>query len=324
MSKGLLTPLSELLPVIEVFEAEQEYDDSAAELKADLCESLQRLLPDQSGDALFYSVLAGQLSLVFEQHRAKINRRCRNNASGDETRSSTAITTSGTKQTKPSRFSVATHNSSQLTSIQRASLYPESRPRRSQLRSIVPKRTPSPASSVYSQSSNHNHSPTSSSTNYSHSHAASHSSRPTTRSSNSLMSLTGMHVESPRLPFRDWVHGVSKAAAAAANNNNNNNNKPTPSPGQRDSGLALQCEECGADIPCSCEVNCYADQLSAFFTPAAGAVRQPSGLTPYGRGSDDDEDWGVTGRYGDSLLSAPIRMGRDGKVREGLGLVTPV
>lgn len=269
---------TEFLPVVEVFEAEQEFDDSSDELKADLGESLKKLLPDQAGDTLFFHVLAGQLSLVFEQHRAKVNRRCRstqmpdgNAQNGDpKTQASTERT-----RTKASRFSVAG---------QRPSLNPD-KARKSRTHSVMPMTTISPASSVYSQRSSSNYS-------------TSNGSRPPTRSSSLSTSGSGRQVESPRLPFRDWVHGVKF-------------NSELVSPGQRDSGLALLCEECNTE-PCSCVS--YADQLSAFMTPA-----QPSSM-PYGTMTQEagrgDVDWAA--HYGDQLLSAgglPTGSGLDGKAK---------
>lgn len=100
------------------------------------------------------------------------------------------------------------------------------------------------------------------------------------------MSNGSIPVESPRLPFRDWVHGIklSNAAGEAAKESGGT------SPGQRDSGLALQCDECCTD-PCQCGGGggSYADQLSAFMTPAAGPgmMGQASEIG----GSHGDVDW---------------------------------
>lgn len=255
------------MPIVEAFEVEQEFDHSTAELKADLCESLEKLLPDQAGDTMMFQVLAGQLSLVFEQHRAKVNRRCRGNAYsiGGEQKPQADRT-----RPKASRFSVAIYGAGVRSSLS----YPD-QSRRSRTQSIMPRTTNiSPASSVYSQRSSSQYS-------------ASNSSRPPTRSS-SLSTTGGMQVESPRLPFRDWVHSVKF------------NNELVSPAGQRDSGLAMQCEECSTE-PCSCVH--YADQLSAFMTPATGNAQ--TSLTPYGmrstRGSDGGEiDWAA--HYGEHLL----------------------
>lgn len=267
-----------------MFEAEQEFDDSSDELKADLGESLKRLLPDQADDSLFFQVLAGQLSLVFEQHRAKVNRRCRNtqaprpggNAHNGDQKTHTSTERS---RTKASRFSVALCGAQGAASGQRPLLNPPDRARRSRTttRSVMSKTNNiSPASSVYSQRSSSNYSSSNGS------HAPTRSSSLSTSGGGG--SGSGMQVESPRLPFRDWVHGVKF-------------NSELVSPGQRDSGLALQCEECNTE-PCSCVS--YADQLSAFMDPA-----QPSTLTPYGAMSREDGggdiDWAT--HYGDQLLS---------------------
>lgn len=273
---GVLMPCLEFQPAIEMVEMEQELDDSQAELKADLRESLQRLLPNQTDDVCFF--LAGQFQLVFEQHRAKVNRKCRLNAE-----SSSALTSSIEKSKgNPSRFSirniegVVSKNHIAQGANQQAS--PKSkRPRQSQVQPIALKTniTPATSSSVYSVNSN-----ASSSSN----------SKPPTRSS--TLSTVGIQVESPRLPFRDWVQGIK-----FSNNNKNS---------QRDSGLAMdQCEECKME-PCQCES--YADQLSAFITPAAN---QESGLLPpyemASQGSDESEiDWAA--QYDGRMLSAGVPL----------------
>lgn len=170
--------------------------------------------------------------------------------------------------------------------------------RKSQWQSVPARTSISPASSVYSQASAGSH--------YS---LGSHY-QPVTRTS-SLSSAGALHVESPRLPFRDWVHGVKNPGEVV-------------SPGQRDSGLALQCEECNSE-PCQCVS--YADQLSAFWTPAV--VAGSKSLTSRGAVSraveEDDGDW--AGHYGGQMLSAgglmmgpgfngdfeKDRLGRDGR-----------
>lgn len=289
------------MPVVESFETEQEFDDSTAELKADLCESLQRLVPDQAGDSLMSQVLAGQLVLVFEQHRAKVNRRCRSRlqqtAGGGEPKGPAERS-----RAKASRFSVAPYavQGQGAGAGLRSSLGSDrDRARRSRVQPPAPApRTTddtSPASSVYSQRS-------SSSSSYSHS-------RPPTRSSSLSTSTStsagGMQVESPRLPFRDWVHGV-KLHGGGKNNGGSSGNGSSEQLGsgghhQRDSGLALSCEDCGGEEPCAC--GSYADQLSAFMTPAAGALQQQQQqqMAPYGmlsRRSDERiDDWAA--HYGE-------------------------
>lgn len=109
------------------------------------------------------------------------------------------------------------------------------------------------------------------------------------------------------------------------------------SPGQRDSGLALQCDLCGMD-PCQCGGGSYADQLSAFMTPAVtgmgpggqGVGGQPGSMMLEGANSYGGEiDWAA--HYGGSglmstggLLTAsgqgmgPLgRLDEDCEVREG-------
>lgn len=253
---------SEIIPVVEVIEAEQEFDDSSAELKSDLCESLKRILPDQAGDGALFQVLAGQIQLVLEQHRAKILRKCRNDAkNGDKPGPMER------KTTRTSRFSVATSSYGTQGCTRRPSLHSENRTRKTQWQSFPPRASISPASSVYSQASGSHYSLGS---NY----------QPATRTS-SFSSAGALHIESPRLPFRDWVHGVKSTTTT----------NEGISPGQRDSGLALQCEECNSE-PCQCVS--YADQLSAFLTPAVGTGANPL-LTSRGaafRGFEEDGmDW---------------------------------
>lgn len=135
-----------------------------------------------------------------------------------------------------------------------------------------------------------------------------------------------IQVESPRLPFRDWVHGIK-----LNNSNEAGGEVPVPlssSGGQRDSGLALQCYLCGMD-PCQCGGGgSYADQLSAFMTPAPGqglgagqmmlganaanlygsgmvtpANMSKAGNNMYDAGGDHGEiDWAA--HYGGDLMSA--------------------
>ena len=268
-------------PAVEMVEMEQELDDSQAELKADLSESLKRLLPEQPEDVCFF--LAGQFQLVFEQHRAKVNRRCRHNSGCSSSRSSTIERNKG----HPSRFSIrniegiTSKNYTAQGSTQQTSPKLQ-RQRLSQAPPAAPKTNviPASSSSVYSTSSN-----VSSASN----------SMPVTRSS--TLSTIGIQVESPRLPFKDWVQSIK------FNNSGENSS-------QRDSGLAVdQCEVCKMD-PCQCENYAgYADQLSAFMTPA---VAQASGLlAPYvtaGQGNDGNEgEWAA--QYGDNkLLSAGMPL----------------
>ncbi|KAJ0109743.1 hypothetical protein J7T55_004292 [Diaporthe amygdali] len=275
---------SEYLPVVEMVEMEQKLDDSQNELRADLSESLRKLLPEQSEDVCFF--LAGQFQLVFEQHRAKVNRKCRISASGG------SIPSSATEKTKSdssrlSRFSMRNFDPSSLKAptVHSRSASQQSSPksqgrRQSQTQVVPPRTTVSPASSsssVYSQDAVP---------------AASSRSRPATRSS--TFSMSGMQVESPRLPFKDWVQGVKF-------NTTNNEDKNY----QRDSGLAMdQCEVCQME-PCQCEsYNGYADQLSAFMTPA---TTQPPGLAvPYSGMSqvseqDEEVDWAA--QYGNQTLT---------------------
>lgn len=266
-------------------EMEQKLDDSQAELRSDLSESLRKLLPEQSEDVCFF--LAGQFQLVFEQHRAKVNRKCRMSATGESIPSSTSEKKSDSFRV--SRFSmrnfdgntlkaptIHSRSASQLSS-------PKSHGRRqsqAQVQPIPPRTTVSPAStssSVYSQDP---------------APPASNRSRTTTRSS--TFSMSGMQVESPRLPFKDWVQGVKFNATNSEDKNY-----------QRDSGLAMeQCEACQME-PCQCEAyNGYADQLSAFMTP--GTTQQPlSGLAPYSAMSQVSEgeevDWAA--QYGSQSLT---------------------
>ncbi|KAJ4393764.1 hypothetical protein N0V93_002979 [Gnomoniopsis smithogilvyi] len=267
----------EIIPVVEVIEAEQEFDDSSAELKADLCESLKRILPDQTGDGALFHVLAGQIQLVLEQHRAKILRKCRNNAKNGEKWGSM-----DRKMTRTSRFSVATTSYGSQGCGRRPSLHSD-RTRKSQWQSFPTRTSISPASSVYSQASGSHYSLAS---NY----------QPATRTS-SFSSAGALHVESPRLPFRDWVHGVKSTNEGI-------------SPSQRDSGLALQCDECNSE-PCQC--GSYADQLSAFLlTPAVkdGSDSLTSHEAMSRAVEEDDVDWAA--HYGGQVLSAGGLMAASG------------
>lgn len=238
-------------------------------------------MPDQAGNGPLFQVLAGQIQLVLEQHRAKIIRRCRTNASNGSKRASLER-----RPTKTSRFSVATTTYGSNSCGRRPSLHSD-RTRKSQWQSVPTRTSISPASSVYSQASG------------SHYSLGSHY-QPATRT-NSLSSTGALHVESPRLPFRDWVHGVKYT------------NEVT-SPGQRDSGLALQCDECNGE-PCQCVS--YAEQLSAFLTPAV--VAGSNSLSSHGAVSraveDDDDDDGDSdwaAHYGGKMLSAGGYMAGSG------------
>ncbi|ROW08460.1 hypothetical protein VMCG_03184 [Cytospora schulzeri] len=268
---------SDFQPAVEMVEMEQELDDSQAELKADLSESLRRLLPDQPEDVCFF--LAGQFQLVFEQHRAKVNRKCQHNAGSSRSWTSTIERSKG----NPSRFSI--RNIGGITSTNYTAQGAEKRAstkshrqRQSQAQPI-PLRTnttPSTSSSVYSTNSNL---------------PSYNNTKPPTRSS--TFSISGIQVESPRLPFKDWVEGIR------FNKNNENS--------QRDSGLAMEhCEVCKME-PCNCESYAgYADQLSAFMTPAPP---QPSGsLNPYAVGSkgNDEREAGWTAQYGPKIMSGGI------------------
>lgn len=273
-------------------EMEQKLDDSQAELRADLSESLRKLLPEQSEDVCFF--LAGQFQLVFEQHRAKVNRKCRISASGGSIPSS-ASEKNKSDSSRMSRFSMRNFDGNTLkaSGIHGRSASQLSSPRsqgrrqsQAQAQPIPPRTTVSPAStssSVYSQDAVP---------------AASGRSRTTTRSSTFSMSGS-MQVESPRLPFKDWVQGVKFNATS-----NSSDDKTY----QRDSGLAMeQCEACQME-PCQCEgYNGYADQLSAFMTPATG-TQQPSGLAPYSAmgqvGEDEEVDWAA--QYGSQSLTPGV------------------
>lgn len=285
-----------------MFEMEQKLDDSQTELRADLSESLRKLLPEQSEDVCFF--LAGQFQLVFEQHRAKVNRKCRISASGGDMPSSASEKTRS-DSSRMSRFSMRNFDGSTLkaptvhgrSASQLSSPRSQGGRRQSQVQGqtqpIPPRTTVSPAStssSVYSQDA---------------ASAPASRSRPTTTTSrSSTFSMSGMQVESPRLPFKDWVQGVKFNAATTNNDDNNDKNY------QRDSGLAMeQCEACQME-PCQCEsYNGYADQLSAFMTPATGAHQPPhSGLAPYsamGQVSEDEEvDWAA--QYGNQSLTPGV------------------
>lgn len=273
-------------------EMEQKLDDSQAELRADLSESLRKLLPEQSEDVCFF--LAGQFQLVFEQHRAKVNRKCRISASGGSIPSS-ASEKNKSDSSRMSRFSMRNFDGNTLkaSGIHGRSASQLSSPRsqgrrqsQAQAQPIPPRTTVSPAStssSVYSQDAVP---------------AASGRSRTTTRSSTFSMSGS-MQVESPRLPFKDWVQGVKFNAAASSGDDKTY---------QRDSGLAMeQCEACQME-PCQCEgYNGYADQLSAFMTPATG-TQQPPGLAPYSAmgqvGEDEEVDWAA--QYGSQSLTPGV------------------
>lgn len=271
-------------------EMEQKLDDSQAELRADLSESLRKLLPDQSEDVCFF--LAGQFQLVFEQHRAKVNRKCRISASGDSPPSSTSEKNKS-DSVRLSRFSMRNFdgNAMRASTIHGRSASQLSSPkshgrRQSQAQQIPPRTTVSPAStssSVYSQDP---------------APAPSSRSRPATRSS--TFSMSGMQVESPRLPFKDWVQGVKF--------NGTTTNSDDDKKYQRDSGLAMeQCESCQME-PCQCEgYNGYADQLSAFMTPAANN-NQPPGTAPYSAANqvseDEEVDWAA--QYGGQSLTPGV------------------
>ncbi|ROW13545.1 hypothetical protein VPNG_04490 [Cytospora leucostoma] len=265
-------------PAVEMVEMEQELDDSQAELKADLSDNLKRLLPEQPDAVCFF--LAGQFQLVFEQHRAKINRRCRQNTESTSNRTSTIERNRG----HISRFSI--RNTEGITrgyntqSTNQQSQPKLQRQRLSQAQPIVPRTsfTPATASSVYST-----HSSLPSISN----------SQPATRSS--TFSMTGMQVESPRLPFRDWVQGIKFSNGEDGS--------------QRDSGLAMdQCEVCRME-PCQCGSYAgYADQLSAFMTPAAPQAPDSEAAFAMGnQGNDDGEvEWAT--QYGDSMMPAEMPL----------------
>ncbi|PSR81543.1 hypothetical protein BD289DRAFT_438915 [Coniella lustricola] len=291
----------EILPVVEIFEAEEGFEDSSHELKEDLCECLRRVLPDQPGDSLVYNVLAGQIQLVFEQHRAKVSRRCRNSVSG-KSRPAPSMDKS---RVRLSRFSVSasSYGSSRPPFHQRSSSsYSSSyshRPTATNTNTTRPRKTYGQGPPSLSRTNTT--SPTSSSI-YSRDSSMSRRARSMTRSSS-------LSIESPRLPFREWVQGVKLSPESLA----------STSPGQRDSGLAMQCDDCGVE-PCQCGT--YADHLSAFLTPMPGTktgtgMMNPAGLmtavppssatlSPYGNGhseSDDgDVDWAAD--YVDQVLSA--------------------
>lgn len=107
-----------------------------------------------------------------------------------------------------------------------------------------------------------------------------------------------MQVESPRLPFKDWVSGVKF-------NSTNSEDKNY----QRDSGLAMElCETCQME-PCQCDgYNGYADQLSAFMTPAPNTNQPHPGLAPHsamGQVSEDEEvDWAA--QYGNQSVTPGV------------------
>lgn len=269
-------PCPDFQPAVEMVEMEQELEDSQAELKADLSESLRRLLPEQPENVCFF--LAGQFQLVFEQHRAKVNRRCHQDAGRSRNGTSIIDMSKG----NPSRFSIRSvggsisknytgHRASQQASTR------SHRQRQSQAQPIplITSSTPATSSSVYSTNSNI---------------SSSNNSKHPTRSS--TFSISGIQVESPRLPFKDWVEGIR------FNKSNENS--------QRDSGLAMEhCEVCKME-PCNCESYAgYADQLSAFMTPAAPHASGP--LPPYtieGQGNDEGEvDWAAA-QCGGKMISA--------------------
>ncbi|KAI3392042.1 hypothetical protein diail_6316 [Diaporthe ilicicola] len=300
---------SEYLPVVEMVEMEQKLDDSQNELRADLSESLRKLLPDQSEDVCFF--LAGQFQLVFEQHRAKVNRKCRNSASGASGSAAPSSTSEKTRgdSFRFSRFSMrnfdgstlkapaVTHgrSASQLSSSPRSHGRRQSQAQAQQQQPAASRTTVSPASSSSSVYSQDAVAPAASS---------GRSSRHAARSSTFSMSGS-MQVESPRLPFKDWVQGVK--FNSTANHKDNGGDEDKDKSYQRDSGLAMdQCEACGAE-PCQCDsaYNGYADQLSAFMTPAP-TTNQPPATAPYsvamGQVNEDEEvDWAA--QYGDSSLT---------------------
>lgn len=322
----LIYPFSfstEFLPIVEIVEAEQEFDDSADDLKHDLCDRLFQLLPDHAGDTVFFQVLAGQIQLVVEQHRAQVHRRCRQHAGipssqkkgpSDTTRGVETWHTKKHRSTS-SRYSVSAAAATAATAGRHASQSSIHRfspplPRRSHTAAAsqptctkmttttttTVSSAPAPASSsssVYSQRSSLRSS--------SSSHSSS-SSRPQTRSSgtsvvsHSNISAAAMHEDSPRLPFREWVHGIK------IHNEEEEQMAQTPSsPGPRDSGLALPCDTCCTD-PCQCgDVGgSYADQLSAFMTPAVGGTS--------GKHQQQPPVAGVNAYYGEMLTPAQPEM----------------
>lgn len=306
------------LPVVEMYEMEQRLDDSQAELRADLSESLRKLLPDQS--AAMCTFLAGQFQLVVEQYRAKVHRKCRISASGESPPPSVSEK-SKNESARMSRFSIRPFNGNTTGPANMHGRSPSllSSPkshgrRQSQATQHIPPRTTvSPASttsSVYSQD------PVPP--------APSTTSRPTTRSS--TLGMSGMQVESPRLPFKDWVQGVKYSDPTTIDTNNNNNNDDDEKKYQRDSGLALeQCEACQME-PCSCEgYHGYADQLSAFMTPAPGSTTQQPGTAPYSAADqaneDDEGDWAAQYRGSSVTPDVPAEgpnLHMEGSSRIGL------
>lgn len=274
-------PEPEFSPVVEAIEAEQEFDDSAAELKSDLCDALKRILPDQADNGPLFQVLAGQIQLVLEQHRAKVLRKCRANASNNNNNNNndkTASVQDRASRRTTSRFSVA--NSTQRGRRNPSISLHSDRPRRAQhsLSFAAPLRASiSPSSSVYSQGSG--------------------GSRYASRANSFSSSVGALYVESPRLPFRDWVQNVKYDKSSSSGTASEMGAVSTK---QRDSGLALQCDECRCE-ECQCGGS-YADQLSAFLTPAVGVVRVAVSRGVEEGSDEDGED--LAGGHGGRLLSA--------------------
>lgn len=147
------------------------------------------------------------------------------------------------------------------------------------------------ASSIYSKRSS-----ISSSSSYSRPQTRSSGTSVSNSNGNNMMNNGGIQVESPRLPFRDWVHGIKLSNEAGEAG------LEGTSSGQRDSGLALQCDLCCTE-PCQCGGGgSYADQLSAFMTPAPGhGAGQPGSMTT-NASNNGDIDWAA--HYGAGLMLA--------------------
>lgn len=207
-----VVPDAEFQSVVEMVEVEQGFEESQDELKADLHESLRMFLPQEmTSDVCFF--IAGQVQLVFEQHRAKVTRKCRNNASGGKTDRPLSVRSSKKGHRLTMRFSAAKNQLALQETPAAAVSAPMS------LREIAPKHNSSLSRSSFAEQALF---------------------QPSVQLRSSMM------IESPRLPFRDWVHGVKF----------NNGNEANP----RDSGLALPCEGCGLDV-CQC---LNGDEFSAF------------------------------------------------------------
>lgn len=180
---------------------------------------------------------------------------------------------------------------------------PQMTPRRVQTQVIYPKSTLSPAtsSSIYSKMSSLHSSSTPSSQQHSKTRSNTFSTSNGSGSGSGSGNDNSLHgqghghghghgggsiggimiqVESPRLPFRDWVQNSKTSSSDQKLDEMDPTSGGGGGGGQRDSGLALPCEICNVD-PCQCH---YADQLSAFRTPAMGTMGPVQGslMTPYG------------------------------------------